>query len=571
MSDYGISKKEGIERLRSQLTEDRRSFLPHWKKLGEYLLPRRPRFNISDNNAGDRRNQKIIDNTGTIAARTQRSGMMGGVTSPARPWFRLTTPDAAMNEIQAVKSWLHETSNLMSSVFLRSNLYNVLPVLYGDMGTFGTAALYAEEDEDEVIRFYPFPTGSYMIAQNRKLKVDIFYREFELTVRQVVQMFGMDEQTGKIDWTNISDTVKEMWDQKDREKRVTIVHCIQPNDDWNPDALESKYKRYSSDYYERGRSNGPLTNPDGKFLRQSGYDLFPVLCPRWEVNGVDAWGVDCPGFTSLSDVIALQVAHEELATAIAKMANPPVTGPSALKNSPVATIPGGITYDDTNGGGRGFRPTYEVNPRVQELMLIIQDHQRRIREAYFADLFIAFANSPRTDRTATEVNEIKEEKLIALGPVLEQLNQDLLDPLIDIGFHYMMKRGMIPPPPPELEGVELKVEYVSIMAQAQKMIGISAVERYVNFIGGVARLDPTVLRKLDTQQLADVYADMCSVPPSIIRSDEDVEEMAQQAAAAEQRQAQMQNVMQTTQAAKNLGQADMSTNSALSLLTNGAA
>ena len=164
-----LTRRQRKELVRAQLENERSSFLSHWRELGDFILPRRPRFQVTDVNRGDRRNQKIIDSTATFAARTLRSGMMGGVTSPARPWFRLTTPDPGLAESGAVKSWLDVVSRRMSTVFLRSNLYNVLPILYGDLGTFGTSAIMIEEDFDDVIRCYAFPIGSYSFANNYKL------------------------------------------------------------------------------------------------------------------------------------------------------------------------------------------------------------------------------------------------------------------------------------------------------------------------------------------------------------------------------------------------------------------
>jgi len=137
---------------------------------------------------------------------------------------------------------------------------------------------------------------------------------------------------------------------------------------------------------------------------------------------------------------------------------------------------------------------------------------------------------------------------LALGPVLEQLNQDLLDPLIDVCFAMMFDEGMIAPPPDELSGMNLKVEYISIMAQAQKLVGLSGVERFANFAGNIAGVDQRVLDKINGDQLIDVYGDLTSIPPGIVRSDEDVAEIRKQRAeaqAAAQRAEQQQMEAQT--------------------------
>lgn len=148
-------------KLVAQLRNERSTFESHWRELAEFVLPRRGRWTPDDRNRGDKRNGRIIDNTATLAARTLRAGMHGGITSPARPWFRLTTPDPALAEYGTVKRWLDEVTSRLLMIFNRSNLYNVLPIVYGDMGVFGSSAMIALEDDEDVMRFAAFPLGSY--------------------------------------------------------------------------------------------------------------------------------------------------------------------------------------------------------------------------------------------------------------------------------------------------------------------------------------------------------------------------------------------------------------------------
>jgi hypothetical protein len=173
------------------------------------------------------------------------------------------------------------------------------------------------------------------------------------------------------------------------------------------------------------------------------------------------------------------------------------------------------------------------------------------------------ANTDRRQITAREIEERHEEKLLALGPVLEQLNQDLLDPMTDIVFDIHVKQGLIPPPPQELQGIDLKVEYISIMAQAQKLLGVSAIERFTGFAGQVAGVDPSVLDKIKTDQILDVYADTISLPPSIVRTDEEVAEIRSQRARQQQMAQQAQMEMQAAKTAKDLSQTDLSEDKAL--------
>lgn len=555
------TKRQRYEKIISQLIEERSSFIPHWRDLADHIMPRRQRFLISDVNKGDRRNNKIVNNTGTLAARTLRAGMMSGVTSPARPWFRLATPDPDLQEFGPVKEWLHVVGRRMSSAFLRSNLYNILPITYGDMGTFGTAAMSIEEDFQSVSRFNSFPIGSYCIGQDYRGSVNTFSREFKMTVRQVVEQFGQrDKKTGKPIWDNFSTEVRGAWDRSEYERWVDVKHLLLPNEEFDERRLNAKFKKFSSCYFEAGK------DMDDKFLRESGYDRFPILAPRWEKTGEDSYGTDCPGMTTLGDIKMLQLMERRGAEALDKKVRPPMTGPSQLRNHTASILAGDITYVDTQQGQQGFRPAHEVNLSIAELMNEKLQVANRIQRGWFEDLFLMLANDTRSNITATEIAERKEEKLLALGPVLEQLNQDVLDPLIDNQFDIMMAQGALPPPPEELQGVKLKVDYISVMAEAQKLIGLGGVERFTQYAGQVAEFDPGILKKIDADQLIDVYGDMVSLPPKIIRTDEQVAAIRAQEAQAAQAQQMAQNIPQLAGAAKDLSQTDMENDSALKAL-----
>lgn len=556
-----LSERAELELLRSQLDLERATFLPQYQDLADYILPRRIRRFTSDRNKGDRRNNKIIDSTATLAARTLRSGMMSGITSPARPWFRLTTSDPDLVDLGAVKEYLFNVSERINNYFLKSNLYNILPISYGDLGTFGTSPVMIEDDDSDVFRFSSFPVGSYMIGVDDAQKINVFARDFEMTVRNIVEKFGYDRKTNTINWDNISLQVKNLWEKSQYESWIQVFHVIRPNPEFDPKKIGSDFKRYQSVYYERGTANNNYNQYSAidqeKYLRRGGYDFFPVMCPRWEVTGEDIYGTECPGMTCLGDAKALQTMQKRKAQAIEKMINPPLQGPIALKHQKVSLLPGDVTYLDARDTSQGLRPVHEVNWRTQEFLLDIQDHQQRINKAFYVDLFLMLAESDRRQITAREIDERHEEKLMALGPVLEQLNQDLLDPLIDLAFEFLNKAELLPKPPPDLEGHELKVEYISTMAQAQKMVGISGIERFTSFAAQMAQVNPGVLDKINSDEIIDIYADRTGIPPGIVLDDDKVAEIRQQRAQQQQQMQQMEALQQASQSAKNLSQSDL--------------
>lgn len=548
----GLTKRGRFEQTKQALLTERSSFDAHWRELAEYYVPRRTRFFVQDRNKGERRSQQIIDSAPRFSARTLASGLHAGLTSPARPWMKLETPDADLNTYGPVKAWCWTVTRRMLDLFQKSNLYNVLPTAYGDMGVFGTAALSALEDPRSLIRFYSYPIGSFVLGLDARGMPSTFVRDYQLTVEQCVEQFGVvhgDFRT--IDWSRLSVSTKNLWDQGNYQAPVDVTWYVGANKgDYDPRALEAaRAMPFVSCHYEMGRGDADFTDRSG-LLRESGFRTFPVLVPRWDVTGEDTYGTDSPGITGLGDTKALQLMQKHKAKAIAKAIDPPLKGPHELKTAKVSLVPGGVTYVEdarTGGSSHGLSPIHEV--RLEGLAFLLQDMAEtrdRVRRSFYEDLFLMLSMSEYGQRggtpiTAREVQERHEEKLLALGPVLERLNDELLDPLIDRTFGIMSALGVIPPPPQELEGMELKVEYVSILSQAQKLVGVSGHDRFLSSALGLAQVFPEVRHKIDAFRAVDDYADMLGVDPHVVRDEDAAQALwaqerqaAQQAAAAEQ-------------------------------------
>ncbi len=545
--------KQRLNKQLGLLKQERTSFETHWRDLSDFISPRSSRFLVSESNRNDRRNTKSVDPTATLAERTLSSGMMSGITSPARPWFKLALPDPQMMDYGPVKQWLEIVQNRMNDMFNKSNLYQSLPIVYAQLGTYGTAAMAVLEDDEDIIRTYPFPIGSYYVSNSARLSVDTVFREFRMTTRQLVEQFGLD---------NVSLTVKGQWESQNTESWHDVIHAIYPNVNRSTGKLDAKNKRFKSVYYE--------VAGDDKVLRESGFDEHPVLAPRWEVNGEDAYATNCPGMTALGQVKALQLQGKRRDQLIDKFTNPPLVGPSSLKTQRASQLPGSITYVDQITGQEGLRPLYQVDPKTNELMAAIQDTREIIRSSYFVDLFLMLQNINTRSMPVEAVNELREEKLLMLGPVLERLNDEFLDPLIDRAFSIMVRKGMLPPAPEVMQGMPLRIEYISVMAQAQKSIGVSAIERFVGFVGQVAQAKPEVLDKLDTDQLVDSYADSVGVSPTVVVPDEVVAQIRQQRAEQAQMAQQMQMAQMAVQGAKDLSQTSTEGQNALTAMAGGA-
>lgn len=544
------SKRKLLLSRWGQLKNERESWMSHWKEISDYLLPRSGRFFVDDRNRGDKRHNNIYDSTGTRALRVLAAGMMAGMTSPARPWFRLTTSDPQLDESAAVKAWLADVTRLMQMVFAKSNTYRALHSMYEELGAFGTASTIVLADYTSVIHHYPLTTGEFAMAADHRGQVNTLFREFQMTVAQVVREFGR---------SNCSPTVQTLFDRGALEQWVTVMQAIEPRVDRDLTKRDDRNMAWKSIYFEQGGN-------EDQILRESGFKEFPALCPRWATSGGDIYG-NSPAMEALGDIKQLQ--HEQLrkAQGIDYKTKPPLQAPTSLKSRDVDTLPGGISFVDAAAPNGGIRSAFEVNIDLSHLLADIQDVRERIKGSFYADLFLMLANGTNPQMTATEVAERHEEKLLMLGPVLERMHNEILDPLIEMTFSRMVEANIVPPPPDELQGMELNVEFVSMLAQAQRAIATNSVDRFVGNLGAVAGIKPEVLDKFDADRWADAYADMLGIDPELIVPGEQVALIRKQRAEAAQAQQQAALLNQGADTAQKLGSVDTSKQSALTDVT----
>lgn len=529
--------REKVQNRWDALKEERSSWMSHWKDISEVLLPRAGRFLPTENNRGGKAAfRKILDSTGTRALRTLSGGMMSGMTSPARPWFRLTTFNPELDESYEVKVWMSQVTSLMQMVFYKSNTYRALQMAYEELGAFGTSATLIYDDFDRVIHCHPLTIGEFAIATDSRGRVNTVYREFRMTVAMLVQEFGL---------ANVSRTVKDMYDRGRLDEWVEVINAIEPRTERDPRKTDAKNMPYLSVYFEK-------SGDKGKVLRETGFTEFPAMCARWSVTGGDIYGTS-PGMEALGDLCQLQQMQFRKSQAIDYKVHPPVLIPSEMKNMGTQFLPGGVIPYSNAQQAQQIRSAYMVDLDLNSLLVDIQDVRQRINEAFYRDIFMLMVNSTDKTMTATEVTERHEEKMLLMGPVLERLNAEMLDPLINIVFNKLVQADLLPPLPEDLQGQQLNVEFISILAQAQKAISTNSVDRMFSVLGNLAGMKPDIVDNVDLDFWPQWYADALGVDPRFIVSGKKVAVIREQRAQADQQAAAMEQLQGATQAAKNMG------------------
>ena len=514
-----------------------------WRDIDRYLVPGYVRLEPTEehHDRGERKRFDVKDNRGQQAHRIFRSGMQSGMTSKARPWKRLSTYDMDLRERPEVKQFLDVTTNRMRVVMDRTNIYDTFHMKYGALGAVGTAVSYMSPDDRYVVRNNYVIAGHYWIATNHLGFIDTLYHIIPMRAHQIVGKFN--RPTDKI-----PSTVQTAYDNGNKDQIFMVYHAMEPRTERNEDSVSRRHKKYLSNYWMREAGDSE------DLLRESGSDVNRVIGSRWDKVGEDVYGYSL-GMDALADIKQLQHETARKLEILDKTTRPPMTAPTAMKNKRHSLLPGSVTFSDSLHASGGYRPALDLTSyNMSALLQDIQNLQQNIDATFFVSLFMGITRMPGVQpRNEFEIAERKEEQLLQLGPALDTLQAEELQPTIAITYHYMKEAGLVGELPEALaedEG-DINVEYTSIMAQAQRAVGVNSIERMGSYIGNWAALKPEALDKFNVDQSIDEYADRIGVPVSIIVPDDEVQRTRQERTQAAQQEA---AVDQATQAAPALKQ-----------------
>lgn len=502
-----------------QLQNDRKSWEPYWREVQEYIMPQRGRGILSSSssevNRGDRRDVKRINGTASRAISILASGMQSGLTSKARQWFLLTHPDPELGRYQPVREWYDIVQEVLEGIFRKSNLYAALLHTYFEMAGFGQGALALFPHPDKVLFCRPYTTGTYYLSADEWNEIDTFFHVEWLSARQLVQLYGRDV---------LPEYVRNAYNNGRYEDRFEVVNGMLRH----PEAYGLKLREtdgVASVHFLAGASDH-----EG-FLRQSGYHSWPVMTPRWDAIDNDVYGW-APARDIMGDTKMLQKMEEDALKGTAKTVSPPWRIPPELERRGLNTQPNALNVVSSMSEN-AVAPLHTTAFDIQQLQFKIDAVKSDIKEGLYNSLFLALLTQDNPQMTAREVAERHEEKLLMLGPVLERIHYELLDPLIDRAFALAWEAGLIPPPPHELEGQPTQIEYVSILSQAQKAVGVNRIEQSVAFIGSLSAVYPEVRHILDPFKASQEYNQMIGVRANIFRSEKEYNDLV----SAERRQA----------------------------------
>ena len=518
--------KERVEDLKrdfEHLRAERAKREGDWKEVQKFVAPSA----YSWENPHDRNPKRPRRYTSrpTNFLKTLKSGICGYSVSPNIAWLKLGFEDSRHAEGYGARDWLEAVEKTMYAEFNRSNLYPQVSKLIENAACYGHSAMLIDEQlADNRIRFSAISTPEAYLDTNEYGEVDTVFRRYAMTLKNAAAFFGE---------SNLNDARRQEYtDKRNWNNEFVTLHAVHKRQGYDPDSKAAWDMPYASVYVDEGQDH---------ILLESGYGEFPFAVFAWDPVTGTPYG-ESPAIHALDDIRMLNIIDETRIKIAQLAAEPPLNVPDSMREG-LNVVPAGYNY---------YTKPDEIIKPIQTgasypiSLEIHQQIEKRVKDWFHVDFFLALMQERPANMTATYVMELQGEKASVLSDLIVNLNA-ALSAIVKRSFNILWRQRKLPMPPESLagSGAELKVDFMGPLAQAQKKYHESAgIGQGIALIGSVAALSPGSLDVVDFDRaLKDGLAGL-GFPQAAIREDADVEAARAERAARQARASQQAMAME---------------------------
>jgi hypothetical protein len=514
------------------LSDVKRPLETIWQNIAQYCLPRKA--NITKKTyRPEEIEQQLFDTEPIDALNIAAAGMMSWTTPKQSSWFAFE-PQGAQKKDNRTKRWLSECGELIKEYLQASNFYSERHESLENKLAFGTSALYSTLENGK-LRFENLDITSFCIKENAFGVVDTLMKKCVMTLEQAAQMFGYE---------NLAKEHQEQYDRMELSRDVEFIHVVEPR---NPRLISTSLLKAAKDkpfasYY--------IDTEHKKILRESGFDTFPFAVGRWlKWNSAiyGPWGYG-PGFSALPEMRQLNYLAKMMDIYAGKVVFPPLLVPNTYEGQ-LDTSMKAINYYSPELGADSIAPM-NVGGSIEVALNRIENRRRALQSKFHTDLFQMLTNRTDIQKTATEVNELLNEKIDILTPAFDRDNVETIEPILLRVFDLCASAGMLPQPPESaiqfMENNTAEVANPTIvltgrLALALRNMRNATADRQLQRLLAIAQFDPSVMDNFDLDAYAQESGYDQGVPEAYTVDPEVRDEMRQ--ARAEQAQAQQAMAM----------------------------
>lgn len=529
-------RADELIRRQEQMQSRRGIWEGHWREVAERVRPTQNLFQ-QQRPDGDKRNERIFDATAPLALPKFAAAVISFTIPATQRYQALTTTDPDLAEDPEVKRYLEQVTDIIFKVRYspHSNFQSQSGEVILDVGAFGTGILFTDDVLGKGIRYKSFPLAESYISEDENGAVNRLHRKFQFTAEQAARKFGRDV---------LSEGIKRAL-EKDPLAKFWFLHCVGPNEEYDGRRRDHRGMEFSSCYVEfETRST----------VSEGGFRRFPFAVPRYETSPREVYGRS-PAMAVLPDIKMLNEMSKTVLRAGQQVVAPPIMLTEDASLQPFNVRSNALNYGYVDQSGRAMAIPFQTQGRVDIGLDMMNQRREAINDAFFVTLFRILVEEPQI--TATEAMLRAQEKGQLLAPTMGRIQSELLGSVTEREIDILAASGALPPMPQKLldAGGDIRIEYQSPLNQAQRAsIGVGIMQT-LQAVTPLAQIDSSVMLKFDIEGMAAELASINGVPERLMRSDDQVTAMKEQAA----QQAQMKELLAAApvaaSAAKDFSQA----------------
>ena len=485
----------------------RLNFEDLYDEIYEYCLPQRQGFkNFS---AGERKDDKIFDETAVVGIQEFASRLQSGLTPNFARWADFVTgQEVPEEEKDDVNNALDGVTDYVFEILQTSNFAQEIHECFIDLA-LGTAVICVMEgDAVNPIRFQSIPLPHVVLDTGPDGKVDHVYRERMMKNEDIPIAYPNGILTPQM-----AERISRSPETKTKILEVSCRLYDDPN--------EEKYGYYVIDINEKAMIMSEV---------YTGVGSNPFIAFRWSKASGEVYGRG-PALNALSAIktcnLTIEMILENAQMAISGIYQ--IDDDGIINVDTINLVPGTVIPKAPNS--QGLQPIRAAGS-FDVANLILNDMRNNIKRALYNDML---GDPNKTPASATEVAERMADLSRKIGSAFGRLQSEMVQPLLQRVVYILQKQGRIEMP--TVNGREVKIRSVSPLAQAQSNQDIVSLNRFLQTVAG--SFGPEILNILISSEETALYlAKKFGVPDNLIRDADERQQLVQMAQQMQQQQQQ---------------------------------
>lgn len=511
MPDAGklIKRYEQLQSLRFGWEGD-------WQMCSDYVLPR-----LGSQYNRNRTNYHIFDSTAPLALERCAAAFESILVPRTIKWHSFVTGIPELDKNPAVARWLEDTRDITFDQRYNSsaNFANQFIEALVSLCCLGTTVIYIDERPGLGLRYQCIPLAQVYLAEDSRGKIDTVFRKYKLSARQAVQEFG----------DKLPDDIKRTADDPIRcEETYDFLHAVFPAGEVG--SIKTRLPISSIHLAMQSR----------EVVRESGFTSMPYAVSRFNVTPGDVYGRS-PAMSVMPDILQVNAMKKTVLRGAERIVSPPLLAQDDDVLNSFSLEPGYVNFGGLDYEGNARIQPFSIGANIPIGFELINQAREIINEAFYLNLFQVLTQA--IDRqTAAEVLERAQERAQLLAPIMGRQQSELLEPIIYREVDILSKAGAFPPVPDIIKeyGANVIPRYETSMSQALSGQEGRATLDALSAAANLAQFDQSVPSMINVPQVLQTVWASFGAPLSLLKSEEEIEEMQAAAQAQAEEQAQMQ-------------------------------